>query len=77
MKTLTASKVKARLGALSDSVLRTGKPVHYTRAGRVLEIREKPMIEPFEFAAVGDLPVGKREARLERLAYVVGPEPRR
>lgn len=74
MKTLTTSKVKARIGSLSDSVLRTGKPVHYTRGGRILEIREKPMIEPFEFAPVGDLPVSENAAKLERLAYVAMPE---
>ena len=74
MKTLTTSKAKARLGSLSDSVLRTGKPVHYTRGGRILEIREKPMIEPFDFPAVGDMPVGDAAAELERLAYVARPE---
>ena len=72
-KTLTTSNVKARIGPLSDGVLRTGKPVHYLRGGRILEIREKPMIEPFEFAAVGDLPVGENAAQLERLAYVAMP----
>lgn len=74
MKTLTTAKAKARLGAPSDSVLRTGKPVHFTRGGRILEIREKPMIEPFDFPTVGDMPVGNVAAELDRLAYVARPE---
>jgi len=75
MKTLTTSHAKARLGALCDAVLRTGKPVHFQRKGRVLEIREKPMIEPIDFAPVGDLPVTSRELALQkRNVFEVGPE---
>ena len=45
----------------------------FRRNGRVMEIRERQTIEPIEFAPVGDLPVSKNAARLERLAYVASP----
>ena len=75
MKTLTISKAKARLGPLTDQVARTGKPVLLRRGGRIFEIRERPMIEPIEFAPVGDLPVGETERDLQKLnAFEFGPE---
>ncbi len=75
MKTLTISKAKARLGPLTDQVARTGKPVLLRRGGRIFEIRERPMIEPIEFAPVGDLPVGETERELQKLnVFEFGPE---
>jgi len=75
MKTLTVSKAKARLGPLTDSVARTGRPVLIRRAGRIFELRERPMIEPIDMPAVGDLPVGAAAIKLQELVgEPVGPE---
>jgi hypothetical protein len=67
MKPLTISKAKARLGALTDGVARTGKPVLIRRGAKVFELRERPMIEPFDFAPVGDLPVSETALELQKL----------
>ena len=75
MKTLTISKAKARLGPLTDQIARTGKPVLLRRSGRIFEIRERPMIEPIEFAPVGDVPVSETERELQKLnVFEFGPE---
>jgi hypothetical protein len=67
MKTITLSQAKARLGRLADQAIRTGKPVLIRRGGSILELRERPMIEPIEHYAVGDLPASSTAVALERL----------
>lgn len=76
MKTITVSQAKARLGRLADQAIKTGKSVLIRRGGSILELRERPMIEPIEHFAVGDLPVGSTAIALERLhgAEVSGPD---
>ncbi|MDX2187677.1 MAG: hypothetical protein SFV32_12140 [Opitutaceae bacterium] len=73
MKLLTISKAKARLGALADGVARTGKPVLIQRRGKIFELRERPIIEPFDFPPVGDLPVSERAAELQGLVEEINP----
>lgn len=73
MKTLTISNAKARLGALTDGVARTGKPVLIRRGSKVFELRERPMIEPFDYAPVGDLPVSDAALELQKLVDEVPP----
>ncbi|HEX9784901.1 MAG TPA: hypothetical protein VGA56_19505 [Opitutaceae bacterium] len=67
MKTITLSQAKARLGRLADQAIKTGKPVLIRRGDSILELREKPMIEPIEHFAVGDLPVSATAIELEQL----------
>lgn len=67
MKTITLSQAKARLGRLADQAIKTGKPVLIRRGDSILELREKPMIEPIEHFAVGDLPVSSTAIALEGL----------
>ncbi len=67
MKMLTISKAKARLGALADGVARSGKPVLIRRGTKVFELRERPMVEPFDYAPVGDLPVSEKAMELQKL----------
>ena len=67
MKTITLSQAKARLGRLADQAIKTGKPVLIRRGGSILELRERPLIEPIEQYAVGDLPVGPTAIALEAL----------
>jgi len=76
MKTITVSQAKARLGRLADQAIKSGKPVLIRRGDSILELRERPLIEPIEHFAVGDLPVGETAIALERLhgAELSGPE---
>lgn len=67
MKTITLSQAKARLGRLADQTIKSGKPVLIRRGDSILELREKPMIEPIEHYAVGDLPVSSTAVQLEKL----------
>ena len=67
MKTMTVSQAKARLGRLADQAIKSGRPVLIRRGDSILELREKPMIEPIEHFAVGDLPVGETAIALEKL----------
>jgi hypothetical protein len=76
MKTITVSQAKARLGRLADQAIKSGKPVLIRRGDSILELREKPMIEPIEHFAVGDLPVSETAIALEKLhgSELSGPE---
>lgn len=76
MKTITLSQAKARLGRLADQAIKTGKPVLIRRGDSILELRERPMIEPIEHVAVGDLPVSATALELQKLhgTEVSGPD---
>jgi hypothetical protein len=67
MKTITLSQAKARLGRLADQTIRSGKPVLIRRGDSILELREKPLIEPIEHYPVGDLPASGTAIALEKL----------
>jgi hypothetical protein len=75
MKTITLSQAKARLGRLADQAIKSGKPVLIRRGDSILELREKPLIEPIEHFAVGDLPVSETAIALDKLHgdELVGP----
>jgi hypothetical protein len=76
MKTITVSQAKARLGRLADQAIKSGKPVLIRRGDSILELRERPLIEPIDHFAVGDLPVSETAIALEKLHgdELSGPE---